>query len=615
MNKEDAIASAKRYLGEEYFSDLSLSYREAGDPSFLKVSKNGGKATIEYGRLASFFFGLTLIKQHHKEEAFEIELHRHFKTNGLMHDCSRNGPLNLNQAKEMILVSALFGLNRFLLYTEDVYEIKGEPYFGYLRGKYSIQELKELSAYAKAFGVELVPCIQTLSHLYGALKWPVYDPVRDTWNTLLVNEPKTYELIDKMLQSCEEAFDTHGIHIGMDEAFDIASGPFIWKNQVLDKKELLLTHLRKVVELCQKHHFRPMMWADMFFKLEADPSNGPVNWYDFQGYLSERVESLIPDVGLVYWDYYHKEREVYDRMLKACKHTGKEVIFADGAISWIGFAPNIAQSFLHTRCGLESALRNGVENVFITSWGDNGNECSVVASYPTMALHSVYDFYGKGSDRRVSGLLETVTGDPLSRWLLLQEINNIGKDREQAPFENLSKAFLYQDVLLGVADGMVKEEYSTHFEKTYRQLRRGARASRKYGYVYETLAALSKLLIHKATIGVRMRKAYQNGDKEALKGILSELRICSADLRKFLEAFRKQWRIENKPFGFDVIDGRLGFLGNRLATAYLTLRDYLEGRSDSIPELEEEILPWHGLDVDEPTLIGNWTELASVNNY
>ena len=39
-----------------------------------------------------------------------------------MHDCSRNGPVNITQAKEMIMVAALFGLNRFMLYTEDVYE-------------------------------------------------------------------------------------------------------------------------------------------------------------------------------------------------------------------------------------------------------------------------------------------------------------------------------------------------------------------------------------------------------------------------------------------------------------------------------------------------------------
>ena len=48
-------------------------------------------------------------------------------------------------------------------YTEDTYEVEGQPYFGAYRGKYTKDEIKELDAYASMFGVELVPCIQTRS--------------------------------------------------------------------------------------------------------------------------------------------------------------------------------------------------------------------------------------------------------------------------------------------------------------------------------------------------------------------------------------------------------------------------------------------------------------------
>ena len=40
-----------------------------------------------------------------------------------MHDCSRNGAMNVPYIKEVLMISALMGLNRFMLYTEDVYEI------------------------------------------------------------------------------------------------------------------------------------------------------------------------------------------------------------------------------------------------------------------------------------------------------------------------------------------------------------------------------------------------------------------------------------------------------------------------------------------------------------
>lgn len=50
---------------------------------------------------------------------------------------------------------------------------KDEPYFGAYRGRYSAAEIREMDDYAQKFGVELVPCIQTLAHLHNALKWPV----------------------------------------------------------------------------------------------------------------------------------------------------------------------------------------------------------------------------------------------------------------------------------------------------------------------------------------------------------------------------------------------------------------------------------------------------------
>lgn len=36
------------------------------------------------------------------------------------------------------------GYNRFILYTEDTYEVDNEIFFDYFRGKYTQSELKEL---------------------------------------------------------------------------------------------------------------------------------------------------------------------------------------------------------------------------------------------------------------------------------------------------------------------------------------------------------------------------------------------------------------------------------------------------------------------------------------
>ena len=81
-----------------------------------------------------------------------------------MLDCSRNAVMKLDSLKRLIRYLACMGYNGLMLYTEDTYEVKDYPYFGYLRTPYKEEDIKEIDAYCKLFGIELIPCIQTLAH-------------------------------------------------------------------------------------------------------------------------------------------------------------------------------------------------------------------------------------------------------------------------------------------------------------------------------------------------------------------------------------------------------------------------------------------------------------------
>lgn len=67
--------------------------------------------------------------------------------------------MNVPAVKKWIDVTAAMGYNTLMLYTEDTYEVDGQPYFGYMRGRYSKAELRELDDYAAEKGMELIPCI------------------------------------------------------------------------------------------------------------------------------------------------------------------------------------------------------------------------------------------------------------------------------------------------------------------------------------------------------------------------------------------------------------------------------------------------------------------------
>ena len=51
------------------------------------------------------------------------------------------------------------------------YGLEGEPFFAYLRAKYTNDEMKELDVHAKSLGITIIPTIQTLAHLGFMFRW------------------------------------------------------------------------------------------------------------------------------------------------------------------------------------------------------------------------------------------------------------------------------------------------------------------------------------------------------------------------------------------------------------------------------------------------------------
>ena len=217
-----------------------------------------------------------------------------FTTLGVMLDCSRNAVMTPAALKRYLAILAKMGYNQVQLYMEETYEVTGEPWFGYLRGRYTQEELRDLDDYAAGLGIELVPCIQTLAHLNAALRWPAYEWIKDIDDILLVGEERTYQLIERMFASLRECFRTKKIHIGMDEAHHLGRGKYFDRHGSVPASDILLGHLKKVCELADKYDFEPMMWSDMFFRIAGGYENG-------LGDVDESVRALIPDnVSLVY---------------------------------------------------------------------------------------------------------------------------------------------------------------------------------------------------------------------------------------------------------------------------------------------------------------------------
>jgi len=162
------------------------------------VSSDGISGEITYIHKHEFFMGLAvIINALQYGNKICTQYTSKFKTLGAVLDCSRNGALLPQRIKDIIISIAAMGLNVLMLYTEDLYHVEDEPYFGYMRGRYTHEELKELDDYAFIFGIEIIPCIQTLAHLEQFLKWDASSHYQDNDSVLLVGSDETYVLIRK----------------------------------------------------------------------------------------------------------------------------------------------------------------------------------------------------------------------------------------------------------------------------------------------------------------------------------------------------------------------------------------------------------------------------------
>jgi len=564
----------------------------------IRIGFDGQLGMIEYGETHHCIRALGLFIEKLKNGGiFQLFETPNYESLGVMVDCSRNGVLHADAYRKLIRMLALMGYSTVQLYTEDTYEISGYPYFGYLRGRYTGEELTEMDRFAAMFGIELVPCIQTLAHLSAALRWKENAHLVDCQDILLIDDPATYELIDQMFETMSRSLSSRKINIGMDEAHMMGLGKYLDKHGYTDRSTLMLKHFNKVMEIARKYGYRPMMWSDMFFRLASGGE-----YYDADSPIRQDVIDMIPDdITLVYWDYYSEDQEKYDGMMRKHKQLSENIVFAGGAWKWMGFAPNNRFSHHIALLAHESCKANQIKEVLITSWGDNGAEASQFSVLPSLQLWAELCYMERFNEDYLRERFSTCTGGVYDDFMDLDAANLVPDN--QAPgvcSVNPSKYLLYQDIMYGLFERhVIPNVYADHYRRSAEVLAQATDRNSSWKAVFATQTALCRLLELKCDAGINIREAYRAHNRDILMRYSQEvLPELMERIRQFMEAYRSQWSSENKIYGLDVFDLRTGGLQQRVETAIRRIGQYVSGEIDMLEELEQEILPFDGMNTE-----------------
>jgi len=544
----------------------------------LTVSLEHGQARIfaqDENALARGFFLLSRCVREEKT-ALSVCQKRHFSSCGAMVDCSRNAVLTVDAVKRYIDRLACLGMNMLMLYTEDTYEVPEYPYMGYLRGRYSQQDLSELDAYAASMGVELVPCIQTLGHMRQFLQWEDNAHLRDQMDVLFIDEEKTYDLIEAQIRSMRACMRTNRIHIGMDEAHGVGLGQYLLKNGMTDRHALLCRHLEKVVSICEKHGFRPIMWSDMFFRLGSKTNE----YYDLEADVPQHVIDSIPAVDLCYWDYYHEDEAFYDAMLTQHARMGEKTVFAGGVWTWSGFLPQVKKTEATMFPALAACAKHHVDTVFATLWGDDGAETNVFLASSLLPIFSESCWQGHDCPKEemiLSG--ECLTGMPRQVLLALGEFYPSEQD------VRTGKSLIWCDPLYPILDPM-GDSMDAAIARSEQALSTLAMYQEEPVGTYASL--LFEIAKEKARILRDLRNKYLCNDRVWLSKLAQEdLPRLTQQYARLMGIHRRLWERDYKRNGWEVVCLRYGGAMARLADMADELVRYLAGELNTIAELDE----------------------------
>ena len=194
--------------------------------------------------------------------------------------------------RRFITLAARSGYNAVLMYLEGRVRTASTQFFK-VEETYSVEEMKELTAFAAAQGIDLIPCVSTLGHANLFLAYPELAHLSETrergvgrfWgggDVFCPHIPEVRTFLETYLAEICEIFPSPYFHAGFDETFDLGLCSECSRHNTGD---LFVEYLEFTRATLAKLGKRIMIWDDMF------------------EYFPEKLDRVNRDVILVTWCY------------------------------------------------------------------------------------------------------------------------------------------------------------------------------------------------------------------------------------------------------------------------------------------------------------------------
>jgi hypothetical protein len=450
------------------------------------------------------------------------------------------------------------------------------------------------------------------------LQWPRFLHLRDTSEVLLADAPETYVILRKMLAAAMKPFRTKKIHLGMDETHGLGHGRYhqlFGQYNNKDPTRIFIDHLSKVNAICREMGLEPCIWSDMLFCLNAR-NNSLLGYYDSAQPPNKAVEGIPDNVELVYWDYYHTSQQSYtDRINSHRLLSRRNPWMAAGSWTWSRFWTALPFTFATNKASMNACKqpKSGVKHVFLTIWGDEGNEMDVLSSLPAWSYYAEHGYEPKQEVDliRLRASFDGICGGVFDDFVMASRLDDRSPEKQTvddaihfAP--NTSKWLMWEEPVLGFVSPTMEAcgvDLETHYTALAAYLQaRLANTTLLLSSPTERSTAdaqvtqptndyplnarlrfpvlIAKTLALKSVLRKQMHDAYLARDfvkLSNLAGLQSDSRLARlrAALKELISYHRQMWMSTYEPFGWETLELRYGGLANRLETLHLRVGRFL----------------------------------------
>lgn len=227
--------------------------------------------------------------------------------------------------KEFIRTLASYKVNMLIWEWEDKFAYQSHPEIG-APGAFTMEEMQELTRYARKYHVQIVPLVQGLGHVSFILKHPENKHLREipsnNWGFCPQREG-SYELMNDLLKEAIEATPgSEYIHIGCDETYVLGKGVECGcqeKAEEIGKYALRQIYINRVAGQMEEWGRQPISWAGGYKRNEkvrppksllthgdGDPENTKealLQGYSFYTYDPN------PGIEHMFLPYFYRESE------------------------------------------------------------------------------------------------------------------------------------------------------------------------------------------------------------------------------------------------------------------------------------------------------------------